>query len=280
MKTRNNRANRYIFKISYYIILTVLSLTMIFPFYWMVVTAMKTPEELSVYPPSLLPKSLNLSNFKRVLSETEFLTYFLNSLFCAVTNTILVVIVTVLSAYGFYRFSIKGKKYIIHLLMLTNAIPFEIVMILNYRMMISWNLYDNLWALIIPFICNFSFVYILYDAFCSIPKSLVYASIIDKSSHLKFIRHVAIPHAKTALIYIIIINIVGSWNSFVWPMMITNTSSSRTLPLGTYIYMPEYGSRTELVMAMSVFSEIPMALLFILFQKMFILKNDRASYAI
>lgn len=247
---------------------------MVFPFYWMIITAMKTSTELSIYPPALFPQSFNLNNFQKVINETDFLSFFSNSATCAFVETIILLIVTIMSAYAFFRFKIKGKKYILPLLMLTNAIPFEVVMVFNYKMLVSWGIYDNIWAIMIPFLCNFTFTYILYDAFCSIPKDLVYASVLDKASHYKFIRYIAIPYAKTAIIYIAIMNIVGSWNSFVWPMLITNTTNSRTLPLAIYTFMPEYGSRTELVMAMSVLSELPMALLFVVFQKT-ILKNTK-----
>lgn len=254
-------------KVGYYLILLVTAAIMIFPFYWMVVTSFKTGVELSVYPPRLLPQKFYLGNYQTVLSSGTFPIYFRNSVICAVAETLLMLVVTVFSAYGFYRLPGKKGGWMTVLLWMTNIVPFEIVMVFQYRMMISWGLNDTLTGLILPFLFNFTYVYIFYQAFRSIPNSLCYAAYTDKTTSLKFLFRIALPYIKPTVVFVCMLNVINCWNSFLWPLMMTNSVASRTLPLGLYAYIPEDGSRTELLMAMSVLMQLPPVVMFLVLQK-------------
>jgi multiple sugar transport system permease protein len=243
---------------------------MLFPFYWMIVTSFKTVPELSVYPPTWLPDAFQFDNYRRVLQSSSLGTYFVNSLLVAFVETLVVLIITTLTAYGLYRFHFKGKRVLFLVLLLLNALPFEVVMMFNYRVMIKMGLNDTLVALILPFCCNFFYVYIMYNAFKSIPASVYIAACLDKASDLKFLFRIALPIVRPSLVFVCIMNVVGSWNSFVWPLLITNSVETRTLPFGIYTYMTEIGSHNELVMAMSVLSQLPMIVLFIVLRKNFV----------
>ena len=260
LKRRTVKTFQYLFSV-------MMALSMAFPFYWMIVTAMKTPQELSIFPPKLLPESFNVENFIEVLSTGPFLTYMKNSVSYALLETALTLLIAILAAYGFYISKSKFKKTIMLLLMLVNVIPFEVVMIFNYKSIIEWNLYDSLWALILPFVCNFTYVFIIYNAFEDIPRSLYYSAKIDKTSNLKFLLKIAVPYVRSTIVFVGLMNVVGAWNSFIWPLLVTTTETTRTLPIGIYSFIPENGSKTELVMAMSVLSQLPMTLLFLCFQK-------------
>lgn len=262
-----------------YLLLIVTSIVMLFPFYWMVVTSFKTVQELSIYPPTWLPEAFQFENYEKVLQSSSLTIYFVNSLLVAVVETVIVVIITTLTAYGLYRFNFKGKRVLFFSLLLLNALPFEVVMMFNYQMMITAGLNDTLVALILPFCCNFFYVYILYNAFKSIPTSIYIAACLDKSTDFKYLFKIALPIVRPTLIFICIMNVVGSWNSFVWPLLITNSVETRTLPFGIYTYMTEIGSHNELVMAMSVLSQLPMIILFIALRKYFVngYKSNPAS---
>ena len=259
-----------------YLCLSAASLMMLFPFFWMLMTAMKTRQELSQYPPSLFPQSLNLSNFATVLKHSSLSVYFVNSTVVAVVQTILLVIITTLAAYGFYRYRFFGKKALFCTFMLLNALPFEVVMLFNYKMMIQMGLNNTLTALIIPFCFKFFYVYILYNAFCAIPKSLYIAACADRASDLKFLFRIALPIVRPNIIYISIMSMVSSWNSFIWPLLITNSVETRTLPFGIYTYMSATGSDQSLVMAFSVLSQIPLVIILIVMRKYFV--NGYQSY--
>lgn len=253
-----------------YICLSIAAVIMLFPFYWMIITSFKTTQELSVYPPTLLPEAFQLGNYETVLKNSALATYFVNSTLVAVAETVIVVVITTLTAYGLYRFRFRGKKLLFFCLLLLNALPFEVVMMFNYRMMIKMGLNDTLVALILPFCCNFFYVYILYNAFQTIPQSVYVAACLDKASDLKFLFRIALPIVRPTLVFICIMNVVGCWNSFVWPLLITNSVESRTLPFGIYTYMSEIGAHNELIMAMSVLSQLPMIILFIALRKYFV----------
>lgn len=262
-----------------YLLLSVSAIIMLFPFYWMIVTSFKTMQELSAYPPTWLPKALQFGNYENVLQNSSLVTYFINSLIVALVETVVVCIITTLTSYSFYRFHFKGKKMLFCGLLLLNALPFEVVMMFIYKIMIKLGLNDTLAALILPFCCKFFYVYILYNAFKTIPQSIYVAACLDKASDFKFLFRIALPIVRPTLIFICIMNVVSSWNSFVWPLLITNSVATRTLPFGIYTYMTETGSHNELIMAMSTVSQLPMIIFFIVLRKYFVngYRNNHGS---
>lgn len=259
-----------------YLCLSAAASAMLFPFFWMLMTAMKTRQELVVYPPSLFPDTLNLANFITVLEHSSLGIYFMNSTIVAVVQTLLVLVITTLTAYGFYRYRFAGKKLLFYGLLLLNVLPFEVVMLFNYRMMVQMGLNNTLIALVIPFCFKFFYVYILYNAFCAIPKSLYIAACLDRASDLKFLFRIALPIVRPTIVYISIMNVVSSWNSFIWPLLITNSVETRTLPFGIYTYMSETGSDQGLIMAFSALSQFPLVIMLIVLRKHFV--NGHRSY--
>lgn len=253
-----------------YIVLTFSSIVMLFPFFWMIVGAFKSAGEIIKYPPSIIPENPTIENFSTVLSNSELGIYFLNSVIVAIVETTLVTIVSILAAYAFYKFNFKGKKLLFVFMLIVNMLPFEVVMVFNYKMMINLGLNNTLIALILPFIGNFFYVYILYNAFSTIPKSVYLASKLDGTSDWKFLWRIALPTIKSTVVFVCIMNVVGAWNSFTWPMLITNTVECRTLPFGLYTYMSEIGAHNELIMAMTLLSQLPVIILFIFLRKYFV----------
>ena len=274
-KNRKKRMN-WLFRtnVIHYILLTIISVLMSFPFYWMVVMALKSSEEYSVYPPTIYPARINIDNFVKVIERTDYLLYFRNTLVCATLETLIVLIITISFAYGYYKLKNKSKKKWLYLLLGLNVVPFEIVMVYNYKTMIEWELIDNLLAQILPFLCNVTYSFIVINALESIPDSIVKAAKLDRVKETNFLIKIALPYVKNTLAYITVLNVVGAWNSFTWPLLVSNTNNVRTLPIAIYSFVPEYGMRMELVMAMSVLTELPMIILFVLFQK-YIKKQKR-----
>ena len=253
-----------------YLCLSVAAAVMLFPFFWMLMSAMKTRQELAVYPPALFPQSLNLGNFATVLRQSSLGIYFVNSTVVAVVQTAIVVVITTLTAYGFYRYRFAGKKPLFYGLLLLNVLPFEVVMLFNYRLVIQMGLNDTLLGLMLPFCFKFFYVYILYNGFRTIPQSLYIAACLDRASDLKFLFRIALPILRPTITYICIMNVVSSWNSFLWPLLITNSVESRTLPFGIYTYVSEIGSDQGLVMAFSTLSQLPLVIMLVLLRKYFV----------
>lgn len=251
-------------------ILVIASIAALFPFYWMIVSSLKTRHEFAEYPPTVIPKAITFENYEKVFEVSNIGRFLLNSFFVSVVEAVLMLAVTIPAAYGFYKFKLKHSRFLFLSLFIISSFPFEVVMVYNYRMTIGMGLNNTLIALILPFLFNFYYIYLIYNAFLTIPEHIRVASLLDKASDFKFLRKIALPCVRPTILFVTMLNVISSWNAFVWPMMISNSVVSRTMPLGIYTFISETGSRNELVLAMSVVSEIPVILVFLLFRKKFV----------
>lgn len=270
MNRRLIKIKRFLSVFSKYALLSVVALIMIFPFYWMINVSLKTGTAVFEYPPSLFPHSPSLENYSTVLKSTLYPRYFLNSVIVSAVETVLVLAVSVLCAFGFYRNEFKGKKIFFFTLLIVSSLPFEVVMVYNYKTIVSWGIHDTYTSMILPFVANFFYVYMIYNSFKAIPKELLIASMVDRASSFKFLFKIALPIVKPTLVFVCIMNFIGAWNSFIWPLMVTNSNEMRTVSFGIYAFMSELSSRNELVMAMSVITELPLVIFFLMFKKHFL----------
>lgn len=254
-------------KLLVYIILVLGAITMIFPFYWMITGAFKTSVEINQFPPIWWPSSLNLNNFKTALEMAPFAKYFINSVVAMVGAVGLCSLTTILGAFAFSKLNFPGKHIIFGLLLGLMMVPFEMIVITNYRTIIDINIYNTIFALIIPFTSSIFYMYILKGFFDSIPDSLYQAARVDGCSNWKYLWRVMVPIARPSLVTIILLNAIASWNSFLWPMLAVVDRELRTLPFGLYAFVSEGGAKTELMMAASTIIVIPMIVLFLFARK-------------
>lgn len=250
-----------------HVLLCAVSLTAVLPFYWMLNTALKGSTEVYHYPPSWFPETIRLDNFGTIFDNPLLLVYLRNSVFVSVVEAFLTILVCLLAAFGFYRFRFRGKSILMLLCVIINFIPFEVVMAYNYRTMIRAGLGDSLTVQILPFLTNYFYVIVLYNAFCTIPESLYISACVDGASDLRFLFCIAWKMIRPTVIFVFLLSYISSWNAFVWPSLIVNSPLKRTLPFGIYSYMSELESRTELVMAMSCVMELPVLAIFLWLQK-------------
>ena len=250
-----------------YIFLMIGALIMVFPFYWMISGAFKTSLEIQMFPPQWLPSSFSFDNFTEALEKAPFATYFLNSVIAMVSSVTICTITTILGAFAFSKLNFPGRHIIFGLLLGLMMVPFEMIVITNYRTIIDWGIYNTILALIIPFTSSIFYMYILKGFFDSIPDSLYQAARVDGCSNWKYLWRVMVPIAKPSLVTIILLNAIASWNSFLWPMLAVVDKELRTLPFGLYAFVSEGGAKTELMMAASTMIVIPMIILFIFARK-------------
>lgn len=250
-----------------YIFLIIGALIMVFPFYWMITGAFKTSLEIQMFPPQWLPSSFSFDNFTEALEKAPFATYFLNSVIAMVSSVTICTITTILGAFAFSKLNFPGRHIIFGLLLGLMMVPFEMIVITNYRTVIDWGIYNTILALIIPFTSSIFYMYILKGFFDSIPDSLYQAARVDGCSNWKYLWRVMVPIAKPSLVTIILLNAIASWNSFLWPMLAVVDKELRTLPFGLYAFVSEGGAKTELMMAASTMIVIPMIILFIFARK-------------
>ena len=250
-----------------YLFLILGAVIMVFPFYWMITGAFKTSIEIQMIPPVWLPTHFNLDNFKEALRMAPFARYFLNSLIAMVSCVTLCTFTTILGAFAFSKLNFPGRHIIFGLLLGLMMVPFEMIVITNYRTIIDLGIYNTILALIVPFTSSIFYMYILKGFFDSVPDSLYQAARVDGCSNWKYLWRVLVPIAKPSLVTIILLNAIASWNSFLWPMLAVSDRELRTLPFGLYAFVSEGGARTELMMAVSTMIVIPMIILFLFARK-------------
>ncbi len=249
------------------IVLALGALTMIFPFFWMLVSATKTWAECNSTPPTLFPANPTLMNFVYAFKTAPFLQYFRNSLIVTVICVSVTMFNTILAAYGFSRLKFPGRDLLFSLLVSMMMIPFEMLIITNYSTIVKLKLYDTLAALIIPFTSSIFYTYILRNFFMSIPDSLYYSAKVDGASDWQYLWQVMVPIARPSLVTIGLLNAITCWNSFLWAVLVINTTANRTLPFGLFAFTSEAGIRYERLMAGASIVVIPMIILFLFCRK-------------
>lgn len=213
-----------------YIFLIVVSLVILFPFYWMVITAFKSFEEVNSIVPTFFPTTIMWENFLYTINNgsSNFYKILGNTVLVATVSTIGTVIITILSAYAFSIFEFRGKNALFGLFLVTMMIPAEMLIMTNYLTIGKFGLKDTYIALILPFLVSVFYIFFLRQSFKQIPKELYYAAKVDGAKDFKYLTKVMIPLAKPTIITIIILNFISAWNSFLWPSII-NTSDMQLI---------------------------------------------------
>ncbi len=250
-----------------YIVLVFGALIMVLPFFWMLISSLKTAAEVNTTPPTFWPETPVFENYVYAFSKAPFLTYFRNSLIVTVCCVACTMFTTILAAFAFSRLKFPGRDLLFSLLLSMMMIPFEMLIITNYETIAKIHLLDTLPALIIPFCTSIFYTYILRNFFLAIPDSLYYSARVDGASNWRYLWRIMVPMAKPALVTIGLLNAIACWNSFLWTVIVTDSTEVRTLPFGLYAFMTSSGIRYERLMAAATIVIIPMILLFIFCRK-------------
>jgi len=244
------------------------SILMIFPFFWMFSTALMTTAEVNAqFPRVWFPSVLQWENFSRAMEVAPFDRFFLNSVIVTVIGTVGEIVTTILAAYAFAKMNFWGKNFIFTVLLATMMVPNEVLLIPNFVTMANLGLLDTLHAIYLPWLASIFSIFLIRQFFMSIPKQLTYAAKVDGCTDFKFLWYVMIPLAKPAIITMTLLTVINSWNAFTWPLLVTLSRDTRTLPIGLAMFRGEAGTFFELIMAASVITVIPMIILFIILQK-------------
>ena len=254
-------------KLPAYILLTLGSLIMVFPFIWMILGSFKTHAEIIQFPPKFLPSHFSFENYTQAFSMAPFGKFFFNSVIVMILSVLSTTTATILGAFAFSKLKFPGKHIIFSLLLSLMMIPFEMLIITNYTTIVKVKLYNTLPALFLPFVANIFYTYILKNFFDTVSDSLYYSARIDGASNWMYLWRIMVPIAKPSLFTIILLNALYSWNSFVWPLYVTSDARSRTLPYGLQVFTTEAASLNELLMAASTIVVLPMIILFIIARK-------------
>lgn len=243
---------------------------MILPFVWMVTSSIKAPDEMTLRTIQWLPKIPQWVNYKIAWNAAPFDTYFKNSFTIAFVVTAVEVVFSALAAYAFAKFEFFGKNFLFILFLGTMMIPGEVMLIPNYITMVNFGWVDTYYALIIPWTVSVFSIFLLRQFFLSIPHDLFEAAVLDGCGKFKYLVTVMLPLSKPALVTVMLFKFIGSWNSFLWVLLMTNTPQMRTIPVGLTYFVSDVGSYYNYLMAASTFAMAPILLLFLVLQKQFI----------
>ena len=215
-----------------YLFLGFMALVILFPFYWMLISSVKTLMEYNLAVPTLFPKKFVFYNYVDAFNTADLGTLFLNTLYVGIVSTLLSLVITVLSAFAFARLEFKGKNTLFAILLATMMIPGELFTITNYQTVSQFGWLNTYTVLIVPFLVSIFYIYLLKQNFMQIPNELYLAAKVDGTTDLKYLWKVMIPLALPTLISITILKMMGAWNTYIWPRLVANDEAHRLITNG------------------------------------------------
>ena len=219
-------------KLLTYGFLLVMALVVLFPFYWMIISSLKTLDEYRLSVPTFWPKVIMVKNYAEAFTTASLGRLFYNTMIVGVVSTLLSLVITVLSAFAFARLEFKGRETLFTLLLATMMIPGELFTITNYATVTQLGWMNTFKVLIIPFLVSVFYIYLLRQNFMQIPNELYLAAKVDGTSDLKYLWKVMVPLALPTLISITILKMMGAWNSYIWPRLVANDEAHRLITNG------------------------------------------------
>ena len=219
-------------QIGLYAFLGFMALIVLFPFYFMLISSVKSVKEFELSTPTFFPREILWSNYSDAFNAGNLGRLFMNTIYVGIVSTILSLVITVLSAFAFARLEFKGKNALFAFLLATMMIPGELFTITNYQTVNNFQWMNTYKVLIIPFLVSVFYIYLLKQNFMQIPNELYLAAKVDGTSDIKYLWRVMIPLALPTLISITILKMMGSWNSYIWPRLVANKEEMRLITNG------------------------------------------------
>ena len=219
-------------KVGTYLFLGIMAVIVLFPFYWMIISSLKTLEEYRLSVPTFWPQRVMFVNYLDAFNTADLGSLFVNTMIVGVSSTILSLVITVLSAFAFARLEFKGRDLLFTLLLATMMIPGELFTITNYSTVTKLDWLSTYTVLIVPFMVTEFYIFLLRQNFLQIPNELYLAAKVDGTSDLKYLWKVMIPLALPTLISITILKMMGAWNSYIWPRLVANDDAHRLITNG------------------------------------------------
>ena len=266
-------------QVGLYAFLGIMALIVLFPFYWMIISSLKTIEEYELRIPTFFPKEIVWNNYVDAFNTANLGKLFSNTMYVGLFSTFLSLIITVLSAFAFARLEFKGRNLIFGFLLATMMIPGELFTITNYQTVANLGWKNTFTALIVPFLVSVFYIYLLKQNFLQIPNELYLAAKVDGTNDLKYLWKVMIPLALPTLISITILKMMGAWNTYAWPRLVANDEAHRMITNGLREAFTDVDSgRTNIPVQMAAVAMVsaPLFLVFIFLRK-YIMKGVSRS---
>ena len=257
-------------RIGLYLLLTAGALIMALPFVWMVATAFKTLPEATSGNLQFFPAQWQWHNFADTFRAAPFARYFFNSIFVGVVVTAGVIVTSLMAGYAFARLEFPTKGILFGLVLATMMVPFEITLIPNFVLIRKLGWYNSYAALILPWCANAFSIFLLRQAFLALPNDYFDAAKVDGCGHLRFLVRIAAPLVKPALVTVGLFAFLSSYNSLVWPLVVTSEDALRVVQVGLTVFSGAEGSYLNLLMCASTIVIFPTVVLYFIAQQHFL----------
>ena len=269
MQRKTNRRGR-VQKIVVYLFLSVWALIVLFPFYWMILTSVKSYGAYNAeHVPSFFTLSPTLQNYVDAFTTVPLLGYLLNTLIFTIGTTAIMIVVSTLAAYAFARLEFRGKNLLFTLFLSLMMIPSELVVITNFVTVTNLDMRNTFAGLILPSVTSVFYIYLLKESFEQVPDELYRAAKVDGTSDLKYLWKVMIPICRPTIVTVIILKVIECWNSYVWPRLITDDPSYYLVSNGIQEIRENGFGRENIpaMMAAVVVISVPLIILFLVFRR-------------
>ena len=254
-----------------FLVLLVGAVWMLLPLVWMLSTSlMPLSEAIKIPPVWFAPSKYSLDNYMYVWGQVGFARFFLNSTFVAIVITLAQLLTSCMAGFAFARYEFPGRTVIFIIIISTMMIPFQVIMIPLFIMMARLHLVNTIWGMIIPAIVTAFGIFMMRQFMMSVPKSLLEAARIDGASEPFIFARIMLPLCQPAIAALAIFAFLGSWDNYLWPLIIINSKEYWTLPIGMSRFTEQYISQTHLLMAGASIMFLPVLIVFLLMQRNFI----------
>ena len=267
---RQSRSREKAGKAVLYVFLTFWALMVLFPFYWMLLTSVKSYSSYnSEYIPKFFTLQPTLQNYIDAFTTVPLARYFTNTILFTVATTGIMLLVIIPAAYAFSRLEFRGKNLVFTLFLALMMIPNELVVITNFQTITNWGMRNTFWGLILPSVTSVFYIYLLKENFEQVPDELYKAARVDGTSDLKYLLRVMIPICRPTIITITILKVIECWNSYVWPRLITDNENYFLVSNGIQEIRENGFGRENIpaMMAAVVVISVPLILIFLVFRK-------------
>ena len=253
-----------------YVLLSLWALIVLFPFYWMLLTSVKSYSAYNAeYIPRLFTLSPTLQNYVDAFTTVNLAGYFVNTVIFTLATTAIMMVVIIFAAYAFARLDFPGRDLVFGLFLSLMMIPAELVVITNFVTITNWGMRNTFWGLILPSVTSVFYIYLLKENFEQIPEELYKAAKVDGTSDLKYLFKVMLPISQPTVVTIVILKVIECWNSYVWPRLITDDEAYFLVSNGIQEIRENGFGRENIpaMMAAVVVISIPLIVLFLIFRK-------------
>ncbi|GGJ28907.1 carbohydrate ABC transporter permease [Deinococcus roseus] len=247
--------------------LSIGSLMIFLPFFWMILTAFKTPVEAYAWPPVWIPKSWSLANFQQLFDTIPFLKMFWNSVWTSMAIASLNVITAAPAAYAFARLRFPGNNLLFGSHILSLIVPWQVTLIPTFLMIKQFGWYDSYAALIIPSISNAFTVFLLFQFFRNLPKSLEESILVDGGTWFTALWHIGIPASRGAIAAAWLFAFLGNWQNFLWPLIVLQSQDKMVLPVGLLSLQNQFSVNVPVLMAGATLASLPTILAYLFVQR-------------